>query len=98
LTRSHSHNPQYHRFFVFMLISSLLYHSEIRLFSFSCFHFVTSAQFSQQPAVELTAEAMVWLNQRLDSCLEQHGKISPDSLAKLDWPDSIVTGKTFREG
>ena len=49
--------------------------------------------FNQQPAVELTPEAMVWLNQRLDSCFERHGKISPDALAKLDWPATIVRTK-----
>jgi hypothetical protein len=42
--------------------------------------------FSQQAAVELTPEAIVWMNERLEGCFANHGKISPEELAKLDWP------------
>jgi hypothetical protein len=42
--------------------------------------------FNQQAAVELTPEAISWLNERVDQSLATNGKISPAELAKLDWP------------
>ena len=42
--------------------------------------------FNQQAAVELTPEAISWLNERVDQTLATNGKISPAELAKLDWP------------
>lgn len=42
--------------------------------------------FAQQAHVELTPEAIAWLNARLDQCFAIHGKIAPAVLAKLDWP------------
>jgi hypothetical protein len=48
---------------------------------------------SQQPAVELTPEAITWMNQRLDRCFENLGRISSTALAKLDWPDAVIKGK-----
>lgn len=42
--------------------------------------------FAQQAHVELTPEAIAWLNARLDQCFATHGKIPPAVLAKLDWP------------
>jgi len=42
--------------------------------------------FNQQAAVELTPEAIAWLNDRLDRALAHRGKISRSQLAKLDWP------------
>ncbi|MBU7438593.1 phospholipase D family protein [Paraburkholderia fungorum] len=43
--------------------------------------------YNQQPAVELTLEAMAWLNKKLDSIFWEHGKLSPANLGLLDWPD-----------
>ncbi len=43
--------------------------------------------YNQQPAVELTLEAMAWLNKKLDSIFLEHGKLSPANLGLLDWPD-----------
>ena len=45
------------------------------------------AAYRQQAAVELTQEAISWLNCRLEECFALHGKISPAVLAKLDWPE-----------
>jgi hypothetical protein len=42
--------------------------------------------FSQQAQVELTSEAISWLEGRLQRCFDRDGKISPDELAMLDWP------------
>lgn len=42
--------------------------------------------FAQQAHVELTPQAIAWLNSRLDQCFAVHGKISPAVLAQLDWP------------
>lgn len=41
----------------------------------------------QQPAVELTAEAYQWLNDRLDAAFALHGKLTRAELETLDWPD-----------
>jgi hypothetical protein len=48
---------------------------------------------SQQPAVELTPEAITWMNQRLDHCFKSLGKISFAALTKLDWPDAVIRGE-----
>ena len=42
--------------------------------------------YAQQAHVELTPEAIRWLNSRLDGALKEHGKISPAEFGKLDWP------------
>ena len=42
--------------------------------------------FNQQAAVELTPEAISWLNKRVDEAFATNGKISQAELAKLDWP------------
>ena len=43
--------------------------------------------YSQQPAVELSAEGFRWLNERLEATFRAHGTISQERLAALDWPD-----------
>jgi hypothetical protein len=43
--------------------------------------------YARQAQVELTPEAIVWLNDRLDRCFNRHGKISPDALANLVQPE-----------
>ena len=43
--------------------------------------------YRRQAAVELTVEATAWLNNRLQFAYTQHGKLSPASLAQLDWPE-----------
>lgn len=42
--------------------------------------------YSRQAHVELTPEAIVWLNDRLDQCFARHGKIPQGVLAKLGKP------------
>jgi hypothetical protein len=44
------------------------------------------AAIMQQPHVELTTEAIAWLNERFEERIARHGKISRKQLAKLDWP------------
>jgi hypothetical protein len=44
------------------------------------------AAFRQQAAVELTPQALEWLNEKLERAFEQHGRIPPDVLEDLDWP------------
>lgn len=45
----------------------------------------------QQPAVELSPEGTAWLTERLDRAFAQHGKVSKEALAKLDWPEGYRT-------
>ncbi len=45
------------------------------------------ASLNRQPAVELTAQAYHWLNDRLDAAFAQHGKLTRAELETLDWPD-----------
>ena len=40
----------------------------------------------QQASVELTPQALEWLNEKLERAFEQHGRIPPDVLEDLDWP------------
>jgi hypothetical protein len=40
----------------------------------------------QKAAIELTPQAIAWLNTRLDQCFDAHGRISKATLDKLDWP------------
>jgi hypothetical protein len=42
--------------------------------------------YMQQAAVELTAQANSWLNQRLQQAYLLHGKLAPATLRQLDWP------------
>lgn len=42
--------------------------------------------FQQQAAVELTPEAIRWLNERLEEAFSTCGKLSPANLEMLDWP------------
>jgi len=41
----------------------------------------------QQPQVELSLEAIQWLNDRFEQRLRRFGRISREQLAKLDWPE-----------
>ncbi len=43
--------------------------------------------YMQQAAVELTPEAIKWLNERLESAYASYGKWTPDEVGNLDWPD-----------
>ena len=43
--------------------------------------------YSRRPAVELSAEGLSWLAERLQAAFEAHGKVPRDILNKLDWPD-----------
>ena len=43
--------------------------------------------YARQAQVELTPEAIVWLNDRLDRCFNRHGKITRDALADLVQPE-----------
>lgn len=43
--------------------------------------------YMQQPAVELTPEGFAWVNEQLEFAFATHGKMTPDELARLDWPD-----------
>lgn len=42
--------------------------------------------YRQQAAVELSAQALVWLNERLDAAFVRHGRIGLAELKQLDWP------------
>lgn len=42
--------------------------------------------YRQQPQVELSREGFAWMSGALDQALAEHGKLSHESLAKLDWP------------
>jgi hypothetical protein len=42
--------------------------------------------YQQQPAVELSAEGITWLGERLQATFDRHGKVPQDDLDKLDWP------------
>lgn len=41
---------------------------------------------SRQPAVRLSPEGRMWLEERLQKAFEVHGTISPKTVDKLDWP------------
>lgn len=43
--------------------------------------------YARQAQVELTSEAIVWLNDRLDQCFAQHGRIAQDALDDLIQPE-----------
>lgn len=42
----------------------------------------------RQPQVELSAEGLSWLSERLQEACDVHGKVSLESIEDLDWPDS----------
>ena len=42
--------------------------------------------YRQQAAVELSAEGLSWLGERLQAALDTHGKVPLDTLDHLDWP------------
>ncbi len=46
--------------------------------------------YRQQAAVELSAEGLSWLDERLQAAFEAHGMVPQDSLDKLDWPDPSI--------
>ncbi len=43
--------------------------------------------YMQQAAVELTPQASIWLNERLQLAYAQHGILSPSAIDQLDWPE-----------
>ncbi len=46
------------------------------------------ASLMQKAAMELTPQAIAWLNSRLEQRFDTHGRISKATLDKLDWPKS----------
>lgn len=42
--------------------------------------------YRQQAAVELSAEGLSWLGQRLQAAFDEHGMVPRDTLDQLDWP------------
>ena len=42
--------------------------------------------YRQQAQVELSAQGLRWLSERLEGAFAVHGKVSPDTLGTLDWP------------
>ena len=46
--------------------------------------------YMRQPAVRLSDRGYNWLNNRLEAAFQNHGKLTPSELGKLDWPDRIV--------
>ena len=42
--------------------------------------------YRRQPAVELTPQAIAWLNERLEFEYAHCGKVAPDDMDQLDWP------------
>ncbi len=51
----------------------------------------------QQAAVELSAEGLSWLGDRLQAAFDTHGKVPQDTLDRLDWPD-FPTAPTSNDG
>lgn len=50
----------------------------------------------RQPHVRLSAEGLLWLSERLQEAFDSHGKVSRESLDKLDWPvASIISPPQF---
>ncbi|MEX2205251.1 MAG: phospholipase D family protein [Myxococcota bacterium] len=41
----------------------------------------------QQPAVEISAEGIAWLLDRLEAAFLRHGRVTATQLAALDWPE-----------
>jgi hypothetical protein len=46
--------------------------------------------YSQQAAVELTQQALAWVNERLQLAFNQFGTLPAADLATLDWPTVAV--------
>lgn len=46
--------------------------------------------YSQQPAVELSAEGQAWLGERLQAAFNRHGVVPNAELDKLDWPAAPI--------
>ena len=45
--------------------------------------------YMQQAAVELSPEGFTWLNERLQTAFDVHGKVPQDTLDTLDWPTDV---------
>lgn len=51
--------------------------------------------YRQQAAVQLSAQGLSWLSEKLEASFEAHGMVSEDALSKLCWPDlSIISGSS----
>ena len=48
----------------------------------------------RKPAMELTAEAEVWLRERLEAAFRAHGKVPHGAIADLDWPELPASSQT----
>jgi hypothetical protein len=46
--------------------------------------------YMQQPAVQLSSQGTDWLNTKLEEVFTKHGRLLPDELAQLDWPQIAV--------
>ena len=49
---------------------------------------VVRRAYGRQAAVRLSKEGLDWLNARLEQAFHDHGKISPQQLQTLDWPEA----------
>ena len=46
--------------------------------------------YMQQPAVQLSFQGIDWLNAKSEEVFEKYGRLLPDELAQLDWPQIAV--------
>lgn len=46
--------------------------------------------YMRQAAVELSAQGLAWLNDRLERAFEAHGQLPPETLDQLDWPPGMA--------
>jgi hypothetical protein len=46
--------------------------------------------YMQQPAVQLSSQAIDWLNTKLEEAFKKYGRLLPDELDQLDWPRIAV--------
>lgn len=44
--------------------------------------------YGQQPSVRLSREGLDWLNDRLERTFQRHGKLSPEEILELNWPET----------
>ena len=52
----------------------------------------------RQPHVELSPDGLIWLNRRLQTAFESHGKVPQGKLRGLDWPDPSIIASGGSEG
>lgn len=47
--------------------------------------------YSQQAAVKLSMEGLLWLGERMQQAFDEHGKVPQNDLDQLDWPELPAT-------